>query len=210
MMLQTGSNISKAKNVTRLNLTTQEGVSGVASMSAKTASAPIRQPKILSKAEGAPPLWIWGESKPRNGANLNMPQHCHPCVLFQLVHNNLGFQRSTVIQCWSKSTFLTASAVIGLPSLSIAPSDTMMMFNLCEKEQNKDDISRLWIIYLACLSLSTQFGTQHLWPVGLRGPLKIPLHLRLKYWHTSGTNTKSASVTTPATSARYPQCLPIT
>ena len=36
------------------------------------------------------------------------------------------------------------------------------------------------MIYLACLSLSTKFGTQHLWPVGLRWPLKIPLHKRIK------------------------------
>ena len=127
--------------MTRLNLTTQEGVSGVASMSAKTASAPIRQPKILSKAEGAPPLWTrgWRRIKGRKG---DKPEHAptlSPLCPASTCPQQPGVQRSIAIQCLSKSTFLTASAVIGLPSLSIAPSDTMMMFNLCERQQNKDE-----------------------------------------------------------------------
>ena len=70
-----------------------------------------------------------GMVKKEEKKNLNMPQHCHPCILFQLVHNNL---EPIVIQPLSTTTntFFTASAVIGFPSLSIAPSDTMMMFNL--------------------------------------------------------------------------------
>ena len=39
--------------------TTQASVSGVASRTAKTASAPIRQPKTRSNAEGLPPRCTW-------------------------------------------------------------------------------------------------------------------------------------------------------
>ena len=41
------------------SVTTQGSVSGAASTSAITASAPMRQPRIRSKAEGAPPRWTW-------------------------------------------------------------------------------------------------------------------------------------------------------
>uniref|UniRef100_A0A6B0U3T5 Putative secreted protein n=1 Tax=Ixodes ricinus TaxID=34613 RepID=A0A6B0U3T5_IXORI len=69
--------------------TTQASESGVASNRASTASAPILQPRILSKAEGLPPL----------------------CTCPRTVTLVSCFRLST-------TTFLTSSAVMGCPALS--------------------------------------------------------------------------------------------
>ena len=52
----------------------------------------------------------------------------------------------------------------------------MMMFKRCEKKQFNSDQEFLWRIHLSRLSFSSKLGTQHFWPVGLRGPLKVKVN----------------------------------
>ena len=165
----------EGKKVTRLNLTTQEGVSGVASISAKTASAPIRQPKILSKAEGAPPLWIWGwrRIKAKRG---DKPEHAptlSPLCPGSTCPQQPSVQRSIVwFNVYPKAPSWPRRPWLDCHPCRLPPR-TQWWCSTSVKGNNNKDEEQWWMIYLACLSLSTKFGTQHLWPVRLRWPLKI-------------------------------------
>ena len=81
------------------HLTTQGGVSGVASIRASTASAPILHPRILRGEERGERREERGEERewaPVEGgggaAPLHVAEHGHPGVLLQLLHHHLHTQ----------------------------------------------------------------------------------------------------------------------
>lgn len=144
-------------------LTTQAGVSGVASSRAITASTPIllawiisvteserhseKQTdfkdwkkkkieqikevhlgitKILSKAEGVPPLCTW----PRTVVRVSKPSFCDTSwKRAQFMINLPDMWLNHMISYAETLTCLTWSQVMGLPLRSIAPSATMIIFS---------------------------------------------------------------------------------